>query len=371
MNEFSSAETAEPKRRTSQYLVGCAMGVVAVFLSQASLACRCAELTLAEYFDNASEVFAATLLETIDDSSGQREFLFRKHGEPFKSAPGESSVRYVSHTSSAACAVTPEAGADYVVFAELDESSGVGWITSCNGTRRLRSKDGATSEFTDVPHRFVVSQLTALSGLNALAEVSRVEGSAQDLNNTTIVGLLDVAGLTHTEDMPLFSKPSLDACVRARIQTYDQLKHRESGYEVDAALVYAISGAGLERWYKVKLADGSFAWVAPDAAGTYAPLDEVLPNRLNYLTAQWNRLVWPMPGAGLPIRVGYSGDSRPREQAANVLSAQRIGDSLWLEIGILKSSPCERDDPRTLARGWIPAYSMTGEPVAWFYSRGC
>ncbi len=304
--------------------------------------------------------------EVIDDE--RREFHFARHGEPYKPLiDTETPLRYISNRSSAACAVTMDVGATYIVFAEYDRDSGIGWLTSCNGTRVHQSTEGDAFGFSDVPPRFVVSQLTALSGLDALGRSSRQVIDAGDVDNTAIVGLLDIAALSHTDNVPLFAKPDSADKPESHIRSYDDVQHRESGYEVDAALVYAIAND----WYKVKRSDGSFAWLGPDAAGTYWPLESLLPNRLNYLTDQWNRLLWPMLGAGLPSRLSYAGENRPREQPVNVLAAERIGGSLWLEVEVLKSSPCESGDSRATARGWIPAYSPQGEPVAWYYSRGC
>lgn len=371
MSKLGRLDLPEPIERRFTSVIGAVLCLAFLLSSQFGYACRCAERPLAGYFDAATEVFVGTLEKTVELEGQRREFVFRKHGEPYKALADVESLPTVSHVSSAACAVRAELGADYVVFAERDEASGVSWITSCNGTRLIRTGNGEAFGFEDVPARFLVSQLTALSGLEALRRTSFTEGDANQLDNVSIQGLLDVSALSHSNSVPLFTAPSDESDVAAQIESYEQTDHRESGYEVDAALVYAHSGEVDERWYKVKLASGSFAWVSPDAAGTYWPLDVLLPNRLNYLTDEWNRLVWPSLGAGLPIRLSYTGETRPDEQPARVLATQRIGGSLWLEVEVLKTGPCDAGDSRTLARGWIPAYSQSGKPVAWYYSRGC
>lgn len=334
-------------------------------------ACRCAEQTLAEYFSAADEVFIGTLQAIVELDSQRREFRFATRGQAYKSQEDVRPYPYVSTTSSAACAVTATVGADYVVFAEADESSGASWITSCNGTRLIDTENSASGVFKDVPGRFVVSQLTALAGLEALARIARAEGSASHPDNETLQGLLDIAALSHTEHVPLFAAANGDSCAIARLSSYEQLEHREVGYEQVAAEVYAYADDADQRWYKVRLTSGAYAWLSPDAAGTYWPVDELLPRRLNYLTNGWNRMLWPSLGAGLPTRLAYSTDTPPREQPVNVISTARIGGSLWLEVEVLRSSPCESGDSRALARGWIPAYSGQGELVAWYYSRGC
>jgi hypothetical protein len=227
--------------------------------------------------------------------------------------------------------------------------------------------DGTTTGFTDVPPRFVESQLAALAGVEALARVAAATPDPADPGNETLVGLLDVAAFSHAPRVPLFAGPDFAAAGLGSVSSYEELEHRESGYEVDAAVVYA----RVDGWSKVRRSDGAFAWLGPDAAGTYWPLEDLLPGRLAYLTPDWNRWIWPEPGAGNPTRLTYPEGERPREQMVNLLSAERIGGAVWLEVEILASNPCEGESESVRIRGWVPAYGESGAPVAWFYSRGC
>ncbi len=331
-------------------------------------ACRCAQRTLSEYYQLADEVFVGTLMQVRPFSDGTQEFRFKVHGEPYKSSqPGSVRAPYVSHTSTASCSVAEQPGAVYVVFAEHDDEQEAAWLTSCNGTRIHRSTDGVTHGFDEVPARFVVSQLTALAGLDALQRVAAVEPTPNDPMSTSVIGLLDVSAFSHAEAVKLFIAASFESKIAAVVGRYDDLKYREASYESRAALVFAL----VDGWYKVQLRNEQFAWLAPDAAGTYWPLEKLLPNRLSYLTGDWNRFVWPHIGAGIPHRLSYSGDARPREQAVNVLAAARIASSLWLEVEVISSNGCDGGPEKVLSRGWIPAYGESGSPVAWFYSRGC
>ena len=331
-------------------------------------ACRCAQRSLAEYFAAADEVFVATLVEVRAFGEGTQEFLFKRQGEHYKSQANPAAhLPYVSNTSTAACSLVAEPGATYVVFAAHDTNSSTAWLTSCNGSRIHRSTDGTMHGFEDVPERFVISQLTALQGLAALQDIAGAEPKADDAANTSLIGLLDVAALTHTDAVPLFDSADKGAKAVATINGYGDLEHRESGYEVDAAVVYAKADAA----YKLRLANGEFAWLHADAAGTFMPLATLLPNRLTYLTRDWNRLVWPGIGAGIPHRLSYAGEKRPREHAVRILQAKYIVTSLWLEVEVLTTDGCEGGPVKVLARGWIPAYAETGAPVAWYYSRGC
>lgn len=339
-----------------------------LFLSNFALACRCAEQPLAAYFANADEVFIGTLLQTQSLNEDERQFMFERHGLPYKRQSGsKSQLPYVSNKSTAACAVAVQPGAVYIVFAERDESAGHAVITSCNGTRIHRTSQGDQFGFTDVAAKFVVSQLTGLAGLEALRRIASVEVDAADVDNADIIGLLDVAALTHTAAVPVYAVPRQTDADAVMISSYDDLQHRESGYEVDAALVYAeVAG-----WYKVQLRDGGFGWLAPDAAGTFWPLETLLINRLTYFVQDWNRFVWPEIGAGIARRLSYPSERPPREQAVKIISSQYIAQSLWFEVEVLQHNACEGKPEKVLARGWVPAYTELGEPVAWFYSRGC
>lgn len=331
-------------------------------------ACRCAERSLAEYFAAADTVFVGSLDSAAVVADEQREFRFTLHGEPYKQgAAVAENAAYLSHTSSAACAVEVEPGATYIVFADYDEQNNVGWLTSCNGTRIHRHLDGATAGFSDVPDRFVVSQLAALGGMAVLQVIAAAEPDADDPGGEALLGLLDVSVFAHGASADIYQRPDAGSEIVDRAYSYEDLVHRESGYEVDAAVVFA----RMDGWYKLRLASGEFGWLAAESAGTFWPLDELLPNRLSYLTANWDRYVWPDIGAGIPTRVTYEGQSRPREQATKITGAQRIAGSLWLQVEVLAASPCSGKPEKITARGWIPAYGRRGEPVAWFYSRGC
>jgi len=332
------------------------------------VACRCTERTLAEYYEAADEVFIGTLVQSEDHGEERRRFHFERIGESYKGGEEDAAdLPYVSSTASASCGVYAEVGAVYVVFAEHDPGSGVAWLTTCNGTRVHRAADGSTRGFEDVPPEFVVSQLTALVGIETLRRVAAATPDPSDPANESLVGLLDVAAFSHAPDVRLFDAPGAETAASGSVSTYEELDHRESGYEEDAAVVFAVA----DGWYRVRRTDGAFAWLAPDAAGTYWPLEDLLPGRLAYLTLDWNRWVWPQPGAGNPTRVRYPVAERPREQMVNLLAATNIGGSLWLEVEVLASNPCEGEAETIRVRGWVPAYGEGGTPVAWYYSRGC
>lgn len=352
-------------------------------------ACRCEQRPLADYFAAADEVFIARLASASVDTERHRQvFTFEALAPPHKPVSSQKTGPewpYATGLSTASCAVPAEIGAVYVVFAEHDPQEEVAWLTTCNGTRIQLGAGGEPQGFVDVPPRFVPSQLNALAGLEVLREITTREPDPGDQESETLVGLLDLPPFSHGGLVFLRTRPEPDAELVASPDSMEALVHRESGYEVEAAEVYAVA----DGWYKLRLAEsteggdarnaaacGEFVWLSPEGAGTYWPLDELPIRRLAYLNEHWSGFVWPEAGAGLPVRSGsYDPAAERAEIPVRVLESTRLASSLagslWFRIEVLDSSPCEGGDPRVLLTGWTPAYGISGEPVVWFYSRGC
>ena len=102
----------------------------------------------------------------------------------------------------------------------------------------------------------------------------------------------------------------------------EELPTEESGYEIQAVIVYQQSGL----WFRVALPQGS-AWVLRSSNADFEPFPELLGHNLAYLRKGWDGSWWQTPGATLN--------------------------------GV------------TAATGWIPAYQPLGAPSVWFYARGC
>lgn len=359
----------------------CALGGGLVGASTAK-ACRCEQRTLAEYFAAADEVFIAQLTSTTID--GDRSILTFDSDTSRLKASKKPQLPFASYRSSATCGVEIELGATYVVFAEHDVASRVAWLSSCNGSRVHLPNEGEARGFEDVPARFVASQLNGLAGLDILRRVSEHEPRPDDPTNERLVGLLDIPSLAQGGQVALRSKPIDTAEVIATVSSMEDLDHRENGYEIDAAVVFAV----VDGWYKLRLADGTFAWqstssatatptaAAPTAAAptaVYSPMDELPIRRLTYLNEHWDGWVWPGMGAGLPNRrPAYDATTTSRAQfPVHILESSRIGSSLWFRVELLKASPCDGGESTVVLSGWIPAYGASGEPAVWFYSRGC
>lgn len=191
--------------------------------------------------------------------------------------------------------------------------------------------------------------------LLGLLELPALFGSAADQNAIRAIPL------------QLHSEPGLNAPVVMEIERPEQLDSREYAPDAEAAAVYG-RRRGWSRLRSLTQAGEVFGWLAPEAAGHYRPLFELLDEGIAYLTAAWDGHLLPAPG--------MRGDGsvrapRPQPEIRVLQGAERDGE-LWLEVELLEQSPCEAArTPAALARGWLRAHTDSGEPVAWFHPRGC
>lgn len=339
-------------------------------------ACRCMQQNLADYFNAAQEVVIARLVdwEPVDGDTSERslqvELVAPVYKGPVRGGDNAGDRRlYRTADNSAGCGLAPDTGSIYVFFAQLggrDDSDAPLQVNSCSGSRVLFSSDGDNAEgFSDVPARFVVQQLNGLAGLEVLRAVASHLPDPANSRNDSLVGLLDVAGFSHAGFALLFERPARDRTQARRVRLYDDLETREIAYEAPAAVVYAV----LDGWYRLRLKSGEFAWLPAEYAGRFFPYEELPVRRLTYIRRPWHGFVWPQPGAGLPIRA--SAPDGQREQAVAVLDTTVIADSVWFRIELLDASPCDGGAAKAGIAGWVPAYRETGEPLVWYYSRGC
>ena len=335
--------------------------------------CRCEERTLAEYFSGADEVVVAQL-NTLRAVPGSQEVdltfqvMAPPHLTPRPDAFSGNTIVYRTADNTAGCGVPRDMLATYVLFAHApaDATEGPWRIDTCTGSRVLLPMEGDTpGSFIDVPARFVPTRLDALAAMRVLQDVVAHAPDAGDPDNDELVGLLDVSGFTHAGLARLHDAPDVQAAVVAEVDGYDGLEVREAGYEEPTAVVFGV----LDGWYKLRLADGRDGWLPPDFSGTYYPYPDVVVNRLNYIARPWHGFVWPSPGAGNPVRAPVVPGQR--EVPVEVHEVQLIGGYPWLRISVLRQSVCEGGDGSASVTGWIPAHGPSGEPAAWYYSRGC
>lgn len=343
--------------------------VVSLLYAVPADACRCAQRNLAEYFA-AADTVAMGRLVSVDEQEDSRVLQFELVGPSYKGTPvrpTRSNLRVVTSDSTASCGVQPEMAAFYVIFAYRDADEELR-IDSCSGSRvHLPSSGGEPVGFNDVPARFVAQQLNGLSGIEALRDVSLHAPRADAADNETLIGLLDLAPLAHGGNLDLYPAPDESATPLARIEDYAALENREYSYEQAGAIVYA----KLPGWYKLRLADGRFAWAPVANTGTFFAYPELAINRLNYLTGNWSGFVWPEPGAGLPTRDLRVGNEGRAEYPVEVHEMALIGGMPFLRITVLQGEICSGTEARKGTSGWIPAFGRNGKPTAWFWSRGC
>jgi hypothetical protein len=140
----------------------------------------------------------------------------------------------------------------------------------------------------------------------------------------------------------------------------------ESDYEVQSLVVYEHSGD----WFRIALRRGS-KWVRHDPRAFLAYPDLLL-NRLAYVRKGWNGTLWPEPGSGAGDAVPFEWRKHLRDDVnAEVLGVRLVGKNPWIQVRLVTESCGETVPGVDPVTGWIPAYSPSGRPAAWFYSRGC
>lgn len=169
------------------------------------------------------------------------------------------------------------------------------------------------------------------------------------------------------QPLRLYARPQSGAPLLMELTEPSRVTSKEFGHEALGAQVYERrDGWSLIR---VSLPQGGnvLGWVAPAQQGRFHPLEALLRQGRAYLTGEWSGELHALPGApGLPVRLDAEAPIN-----VDVLEARTHQGGLWLRIGLLADDPCETARPAVRAQGWVPAHSRDGEPVAWFYSRGC
>jgi hypothetical protein len=129
-----------------------------------------------------------------------------------------------------------------------------------------------------------------------------------------------------------------------------------------AAFSYGID----DGWHQLRIGDGTDVWLAPEDAGEFTPMLELLERSLTFATGRWDGRIHELPGDPGRTIAGVG----PR-QALDIVSEVTAEDgSRWYRVTILEDSGCETYPPRVLAAGYIPAV-VDGETTVWFYTGGC
>lgn len=164
------------------------------------------------------------------------------------------------------------------------------------------------------------------------------------------------------------ARDSLIALVAAPPGLLDRFETRETDYESKALAVFGHE----RRYFLVGLPGGGRAWIHERETGAAHPIEQLLINRLNYLTPSWDMTVRESPGRNIPPRsVELGSSTQTAEIPARVLQFTRQPDGTWMQVEVYRTSPCGGGTPRVVATGWIPLYGADASPTVWFHSRGC
>jgi hypothetical protein len=349
--------------------------LAALVAADAALACRCPQRTLATYFAGAELVFIgrATATWEVAGAPGHRAAQFHVHGKPYKGDP--DALKYLATAlTSASCGYDVQAGHIVLVFASRQKPGDeVAWFDTCNGTRSFDPQTPAGVQgFVDVPAAEILPRLSHLRASAGQSDPRTTQTPRLPVPGdprARLVGLLElrreIAATPVAEvSVTAYAAPAPDAARVAVIRDARDVVTREYDYEGPGAVVEEQRG----EWFRIALASGKSVWVRASDCGPFYPLAELVVNRLTYLNAHWDGWVWPSAGAGYP----QTAPRNPgREQPVNIVAAEKIGDSLWLQVEVLDGDPCDGKPAKVVHGGWVPAYTPDGEPIAWFYSRGC
>jgi hypothetical protein len=164
------------------------------------------------------------------------------------------------------------------------------------------------------------------------------------------------------------ARDSLLGLVTVPPDSLARFETREHAYEEKSVTVYGQQG----NWFLVGTKAGGRAWLHTLATGRFLRLEELVVNRLNWLTEAWDTRLRDTPDANAPALEADVPRAGGQEVPANVLESRYAGGTLWFRVEVQRDSPCEAGgSPPVIATGWIPAWGRDGKPTAWFYSRGC
>ncbi len=169
------------------------------------------------------------------------------------------------------------------------------------------------------------------------------------------------------QPVPLHSHPSIKSPVVAQILGPEAIETEEFDYEAPAAIVYETAGG----WVLVRMVESSkytFGWISPEARGLFHPVADLLRSGLCYLTNDWEGVLYADTDT-LKVTTRIKTNQQTRD--INILQTKNLRDQLWLEVELLGPGRCEGNDPKVVARGWVPVHKRDGKRNVWFFSRGC
>ena len=182
------------------------------------------------------------------------------------------------------------------------------------------------------------------------------------------------AGLGPTGDeLRLHVEPSADSATTRWIARAEELLSEGFSHMIQGAVVVERT----EGWLRLRTLDGEDGWVPEGESLRFHSLEWLFKWRQAYFSESWDGVLYDMPGAGAPRRrmktAWYERMTRGDDKIeVEVLESRRIGDVLWVKVGVLNSGPCEATgETRTFAEGWLRVYDAAGEAAVWFHASSC
>jgi hypothetical protein len=158
------------------------------------------------------------------------------------------------------------------------------WLTWSRNARR-RSERTTLAETTPRPRNPTPTVTSPILDRGVIAPVT-----------DSIVGLLTIDGVDEPigqlrPALELRAAPRTSSAILFVAQRFDELEYRELGYEQPAAVVRGIAGD----WLLLVVADGASGWTLPPEGSAFTTFEALIVDRLNYLTAAWDRRVAATP----------------------------------------------------------------------------
>lgn len=203
-----------------------------------------------------------------------------------------------------------------------------------------------------------------------------------------VIGLVEIPRLLSPEEpgarprevaINLYQDAASNSPIAVTVRDRERLETREHGYEEVSAVAYDRRVG----WYLLCSKD-RYAWLSPADAGQFRRYPDLLKDKLTYLTREWDRALHESPGGPVRAKVPPASTERPDARAeewgeygprpsdVTVIAQRQHAGEWWVRVRIA-ASVCESgsEDAKPIAEGWVRAYSPSGLPTLWFFSRGC
>lgn len=195
-----------------------------------------------------------------------------------------------------------------------------------------------------------------------------------------ILGLVEIPSLDEAYmamadtlmPIDLMGTPAHEGAPVAGVHNFEGLVTHEIDYDRLGAVVYERAEGN---WYRIATPEHE-GWLAPEDAGPFHSVPDLLAESLVYLDEPWDNRLLESPDASAPRQVldpawrAMMGDL----VAVSLVETKEVAGETWHKIDIVWPNPCDADaeeQPAAVAIGWVPAYAPSGAANLWYFSRGC